>query len=126
MSCTRYLQLISRYVDDEVTPRQRQEPLAHVEHCSECAAWLARARQTDVLLKSVKNTGPSDSVRQAILSQLHTVAPKVESSKQNTVVHRSPLRALISALLLRFNPSPRRIFFGSATALIAIICLLTG
>jgi hypothetical protein len=131
MSCTRYRQLISRYVDDEVTPRQRQELLAHVEHCSDCAAWLARARQTDVLLKSVKNTGPSDSVRQAILSQLHTVAPKAESSKQNTsatkqntTVHRSPLRALISALLLRFDPSPRRIIFGSASALVATLCLL--
>ena len=133
MSCTRYRQLISRYVDDEVTPRQRQELLAHVEHCSDCAAWLARARQTDVLLKSVKNTGPSDSVRQAILSQLHTVAPKVEGSnqnasanKENKAVHRSPLRALVSALLLRFDPSPRRIFFGSATALIATLCLLYG
>lgn len=131
MSCTRYRQLISRYVDDEVTPRQRQELLAHVEHCSDCAAWLARARQTDVLLKSVKNTGPSDSVRQAILSQLHTVAPKIESSKQgtptskqNATVRHSPLRALMSAFLLRFDPSPRRIFFGSATALVVTVGLL--
>ncbi|MEP6776686.1 MAG: Ig-like domain-containing protein, partial [Chloroflexota bacterium] len=131
MSCTRYRQLISRYVDDEVTPRQRQELLAHVEHCSDCAAWLARARHTDVLLKSVKNTGPSDSVRQAILSQLHTVAPKVESSKQgtpttkqNAAVRHSPLRALVSAFLLRFDPSPRRIFLGSATAVIVTVGLL--
>src|SRR5438876_11181635 len=70
MNCSRYRQLISRYVDDEVTPRQRRELLAHVEICRECAAWLARARQTDVLLKSVGNEGPSDRVKSAILSQI--------------------------------------------------------
>ena len=53
MSCSRYRDLLSRYIDGEVTPRQRRELLAHVENCRDCAAWLARVRQTDVLLKGV-------------------------------------------------------------------------
>src|SRR3954471_20451514 len=67
MSCTRYRDLLSRYIDGEVTARQRRELLDHLEKCHNCAAWLARARQTDVLLKGVPETRPSDRVRDAVL-----------------------------------------------------------
>src|SRR2546425_49384 len=67
MSCTRYRDLLSRYVDGEVTARQRRELLGHLEKCHDCAAWLARVRQTDVLLKGAPETRPSDRVRDAVL-----------------------------------------------------------
>src|SRR3954453_22214025 len=67
MSCTRYRDLLSRYIDGEVTARQRRELLGHLEKCHDCAAWLARARQTDVLLKGVPETRPSDRVRDVVL-----------------------------------------------------------
>ncbi len=136
MNCTRYRQLISRYVDDEVTPRQRRELLAHVEVCRDCAAWLARARQTDVLLKSVGDTHPSDSVRNAIIAQLrnddkHAGAisqlPSATTDpafgrQQSVHIHRSAFRVLLSSLLLRFDPSPRRIALG----LLAFACASFG
>src|SRR5437773_8396146 len=70
MSCTRYRDLLSRYVDGEVTARQRRELLGHLEKCHDCAAWLARVRQTDVLLKGAPDTRPSDRVREAVLGAL--------------------------------------------------------
>lgn len=132
MNCTRYRQLISRYVDDEVTPRQRRDLLAHVQVCRDCAAWLARARQTDVLLKSVDETRPSDSVRNAILSQLRTDSGReqAEGSKQKTANKRpshtpfSALRTFFSAILLRFDLSPRRLalsFFPIVFASLGIL-----
>src|SRR6476620_8212353 len=51
MTCARYRALISRYLDDELTPRQRAELLAHIEHCASCAADLARYRRTELLLR---------------------------------------------------------------------------
>src|SRR5919198_4918950 len=67
MSCTRYRELLSRYVDGEVTARQRRELLDHLEKCHDCAAWLARVRQTDVLLRGAPDTRPSDRVRDVVL-----------------------------------------------------------
>ncbi|MEO5950923.1 MAG: zf-HC2 domain-containing protein, partial [Chloroflexia bacterium] len=146
MNCTRYRQLISRYVDDEVTPRQRRELLAHVEVCHDCASWLARARQTDVLLKPLSTTSPSDSVRNAILTQLRndgglkkaelqqqstpTPAPSTQHSRTKNAIlstkkHRSrPFHTFFSSLLLRFDPSPRRIAFGSFVAICASLGIL--
>ena len=144
MNCTRYRQLISRYVDDEVTPRQRRELLAHVQVCHDCAAWLSRARQADVLLKPLADTRPSDSVRNAILSQLRTDEGRtkdegrrtkdgrpaaqskirVPSGRLKSKIGNSALGALLSSLLLRFDPSPRRIALGFLAASFASLGLL--
>jgi hypothetical protein len=71
LSCNRYKQLLSRYVDGEVTPRQKRELLAHLEQCPDCAAWLARVRQADVLLKEgVPEARPPNYVREAVLGAL--------------------------------------------------------
>jgi hypothetical protein len=64
------------------------------------------------------------------MSQLHTAAsrppntePSLPARKQSAADH-SALRSLISAFLLRFDPSPRRLFFGSASAIIIAAALL--
>src|SRR3954454_15832427 len=109
MSCTRYRDLLSRYIDGEVTARQRRELLGHVEHCHDCAAWLARARQTDVLLKGVPETRPSDRVREAVLG---TAARKTTGAPPMRGAHLSTgtgLRLYTAGLLLRLDPSPGRI-----------------
>lgn len=124
MSCTRYRPLISRYVDDEVTPRQRRDLLAHVGACHECAAWLARARQTDVLLKGVPETRPSDRVRNAVLSSVREATHgsiASSASHQKTHIRRPGPRMLASSLLLRFDIAPRYVVLATAGALTLLV-----
>lgn len=109
MSCVRYHQLMSLYVDGEVTPRQRQELLQHVESCADCAAWLARLRQTDVLLKGVPEARPSDRVRSAVLRSVQQDADKPNKRTVSLARPKSNIRTGFMGLLLRFDPSPRRI-----------------
>jgi hypothetical protein len=117
LNCARYRQLLSRYVDDEVTPRQRQELLTHVQSCHDCAAWLARIRQTNVLLKGVPETRPSDRVRAAVLGSVH------QPGTSTYVPHVSGLQLNAVGLLLRFDPSPQRIVLVLAASLVAMIGL---
>jgi hypothetical protein len=67
VSCARYRAQLSRYLDDELPPRQRNELLAHVATCPDCAAALARFRQSEVLLKKLPESKPSAEVRGAVL-----------------------------------------------------------
>lgn len=69
MSCTRYEELISRYLDEAVGPRERQDLLAHLNDCPDCAATLARYRQAGVLLGRLPATTPAPRVREAVLAQ---------------------------------------------------------
>lgn len=125
MSCARYRQLLSRYVDGEVTPRQRQELLAHVQTCRECATWLAKARQTDNLLKKLPEKGPSDRVRSAILSsvQHNAAGPAPSVGKPRPAPHAGGLRVSAAGLLLRFDPSTRSMAFAATASLVAMLSL---
>src|SRR5687767_9302817 len=115
MSCARYRGLLSRYVDGEVTPRQRSELLAHVDSCPECAAWLARARQADVLLKGgVPAMRPSDRVRATVLGAVKGFAPDGHSGPQY-----GRLRLALSQLLMRFDPGPRH-YLAAFVLLVAV------
>jgi hypothetical protein len=129
VSCARNRQLISRYIDGEVTPRQRQELLAHVQTCRDCAAWLSRARQTDVLLKGLEPAGPSDRVRSAVLGSVL----KKEAVAPAPVVETPPhpqrfslaggLRLGAAGLLLRLDPNPRAIALAAAATFVAMLSL---
>ncbi|HEX8599232.1 MAG TPA: MG2 domain-containing protein [Chloroflexia bacterium] len=131
MSCARYRQLISRYIDGEVTPRQRQELLAHVQTCHDCAAWLSKARQTDVLLKGLEDAGPSDRVRSAVLGSVlkkeaATPAPTLkvpppQPPQRHTLA--GGLRLGAAGLLLRLDPNPRAIALTAAATFVAVLSL---
>jgi hypothetical protein len=69
MTCARYRALISRYLDDELTPRQRAELLDHVKHCASCAADLARYRQAEVLLRKIPEGEPAPKLKPAVLRE---------------------------------------------------------
>ncbi len=58
MTCARYRALISRYLDDELTARQRAELLDHIAGCAGCTADLARFRQGEVLLHKLPDPPP--------------------------------------------------------------------
>ena len=69
MTCARYRALISRYLDNELTPRQRTELLDHVKHCASCAADLARYRQAEVLLRKIPEGQPAPKLKTAVLRE---------------------------------------------------------
>ena len=118
MNCARYRGLLSRYVDGEVTARQRRELLAHIEGCAECAAWLAKARQADVLLKGgAPALRPSNRVRETILG-----AVKHEPTARRGASRLGRLRMVSSELLLRLDPAPRHYVL----ALVVLVSALTG
>ena len=126
MSCARYHELISRYADNEVTARQRQDLLHHVEQCHDCAAWLARVRQAEVLLKGVPDTHPSDRVRSAVLQTVREQSTPVRAAQGRLDLGSSrkrrmrlPLGGLGLGFLLRFDPSPRRIALSAVACLVA-------
>jgi hypothetical protein len=129
VSCARYRQLISRYIDGEVTPRQRQELVAHVQTCRDCAAWLSKARQTDVLLKGLEDAGPSDRVRNAVLGSVlkreaATPAPTLKpppTPQRHTLA--GGLRLGAAGLLLRLDPNPRAIALTAAATFVAMLSL---
>lgn len=130
MSCARYRQLISRYVDGEVTTRQRQELLAHVQVCHDCAAWLSKARQTDALLKGLEAAGPSDRVRSAVLGAvLRKDAASTPAAKtppqpaQRYTLAIGGLRLSAAGLLLRLDPNPRAVALAAAATFVAMISL---
>lgn len=59
--CQGYRELISRYLDDELSERSRAGLLTHVEECATCAAVLARYRQMDLLMRRGLSDGPRPS-----------------------------------------------------------------
>ncbi len=69
MTCARYRALISRYLDDELTARQRADLLDHLEHCASCAAELARYRQGDLLLRKLPEGEPDPQLKAEILRE---------------------------------------------------------
>src|SRR5437762_3030275 len=123
MTCARYRELISRYVDGEVTARQRRDVLAHVEHCHDCAAWLARARQAEVLLKGVPETRPSDRVRETVLGKAARKAPGALMMRGAQMSTGTELRLFSAGLLLRLDLSPGRVAVACAAALLSILGL---
>ncbi|MGI8586166.1 MAG: Ig-like domain-containing protein [Chloroflexia bacterium] len=95
MTCARYRALISRYLDDELTPRQRAELLDHIEHCPACSAALARYRRDDLLLRKLPaEDKPTPAVKGKVLEEIR---------RGNS----SPRRRLTRLLALRRRVSPR-------------------
>src|SRR6478672_11178225 len=130
MSCTRYRDLLSRYVDGEVTARQRRELLGHLEKCHDCAAWLARVRQTDVLLKGAPDTSPSDRVRDAVLgAALKGRLPGPGNRRPHAPGHAPFPAARVAGgwhletagLLMRLDITPQRAAIAFGAALLSMI-----
>ncbi len=70
MSCSRYRFLISRYLDDGLSLRERDALLSHVGNCPSCAAVLARYRAIEVSLRKLPESRPSPAVREELLRKV--------------------------------------------------------
>src|SRR5207249_1969244 len=97
----------------------------------DCAAWLAKARQADVLLRGIPETRPSDRVRRAVLGSTTDDGRRTTDDVASSVVRRpssvvrrpqvSGWRLEVAGMLLRFDPSPQRIALAFAAALLSLV-----
>ncbi len=69
MSCARYRALISRYLDGELTPRQKADLLHHIETCASCSAALAKYRQSEVLLKRLPESSTPAELKMSVMRE---------------------------------------------------------
>src|SRR3978361_1879279 len=69
MSCARYRALISRYLDGELTPRQRADLLHHIETCASCSSALAKYRQSEVLLKRLPESRTPTDLKRSVMRE---------------------------------------------------------
>ena len=69
MSCSER-RLISGYLDDALSPRQKANLLLHLQECPDCAQLLARYRQMDILLRRLPPREPTADSRQRLLDRL--------------------------------------------------------
>ncbi len=72
MGCSGYKDLLSRYIDNELSKREREELLAHLQHCSKCSHALAKYRQVESLLAQPgrEETRPNPAVRDRVLEAI--------------------------------------------------------
>ncbi|MCL4459283.1 MAG: zf-HC2 domain-containing protein [Chloroflexi bacterium] len=70
MGCPAYKLLLSRYIDDALSERERQQLISHLMGCPSCATMLARYRQIQSLLQHVLTPQPSADLRQRVLASI--------------------------------------------------------
>jgi anti-sigma factor RsiW len=73
MQVTHVRELLSAFIDDELTPREREQVRQHLETCPECRAHLASLRRTLGLVRTMDPVKVPDGFRAQVRSQLAAV-----------------------------------------------------
>ncbi len=124
MGCPAYKDLLSRYIDNELSKREREELQAHLQVCSRCSHALAKYRQMEALLGSnatkpapKPNPAVRDKVLAAIEQQQRQRSPLSRMMHGNSTRRFSIARVAglvvivgalsITAVLLAQNPAAR-------------------
>ncbi|WP_126552075.1 anti-sigma factor family protein [Dictyobacter kobayashii] len=68
MNCEQVKDLLSAYLDDQLTAYERQSVAAHLPSCLQCNAILADYRRFDTLLSQVPRVSPPPDLRYRILA----------------------------------------------------------
>jgi len=78
MSCRRVNRLLSTYIDDACSPRQRAQVEEHLNNCPECAALLRELRQTIELVSALPRDRTSDDFMAALRPRLRELEQTAE------------------------------------------------
>ncbi|PZR94663.1 MAG: hypothetical protein DLM69_12280 [Candidatus Chloroheliales bacterium] len=108
MGCPAYKDLLSRYIDNELSKREREELQAHLQVCSRCSHALAKYRQMEALLGS-NATRPAPKPNPAVRDK---VLAAIEEQQRHRI---SPLGGVIS------GHATRRFSIGRMVGLVAIV-----
>ncbi|GLV59531.1 hypothetical protein KDH_63570 [Dictyobacter sp. S3.2.2.5] len=152
MNCEQVRDLLSAYLDDQLTANERQYVDAHLSSCPQCASVLADYRRFDALLAQLPRVTPTPDLRDKILA---TAGPFTSEGKQqapdsyNSWIQYTPLsQPTRNAFPKRlnvdnstrtssdssspfsfqplFNHYPRRNLLGLQIAIILLLILLTN
>ena len=111
MGCPAYKDLLSRYIDNELSKREREELQAHLQVCSRCSHALAKYRQMEALLGSnaaKPAPKPNPAVRDKVLAAIE------QQQRQ-----RGPLSRMMH------GNSTRRFSIGQVAGLVVIVGALS-
>jgi hypothetical protein len=72
MSCERIEELLSSYLDGELSPTEKARVEAHLETCASCGALLAALREADKALAGI----PELELSPALMSSLYAIPEK--------------------------------------------------
>ncbi|GHO84585.1 anti-sigma factor family protein [Dictyobacter formicarum] len=151
MNCEQVRDLLSAYLDDQLTADERQRVSAHLPSCPQCAGILADYRRFDALLAQLPRVTPTPDLRNRILA---TTGPFISDGQQKSPdahshsLHYTPLFLPIRNFFPKqqtidntqtlsksssfpqpsqplLNHYPRRNTFGLQLTLILILVLLT-
>jgi len=106
--CGKFEDLISAYIDGEVTSEERAELMAHVENCPHCAELLAI--YTDISLIASEDVEPPEELLAGVMAEVHKInAKKAAPAKKAKVIYlRWAAIAACAALVIfagtRFMP----------------------
>jgi uncharacterized protein YfaS (alpha-2-macroglobulin family) len=130
VGCPAYKDLLSRYIDNELSKREREELQAHLQVCSRCSHALAKYRQMEALLGS--RTGkptpkPNPAVRDKVLAAIEE-QQRHRTGPLGGVMHGHATRRFslgqvvglvmivgalsVTAVLLAQNPAARGLWGG--------------
>lgn len=68
MNCERVRDLLSAYLDDQLTMFERQSVTTHLQMCANCTGVLADYRRFDALLTQLPQLSPPPSLRTHVFS----------------------------------------------------------
>lgn len=72
MSCRELVELVTEYLDDALTARDRDLFLAHLEECRDCRVHLDQMRQTIAALADLPAERLSEPDRERLLAAFRT------------------------------------------------------
>lgn len=106
--CEKFEDLISAYIDGEVTSEERDELMAHIENCPHCAELLAI--YTDISLIASEDVEPPEELLAGVMAEVHKINAKnaAPAKKAKVIYLRWAAIAACAALVIfagtRFIP----------------------
>ena len=75
MPCRQLVDLVTDYLEDRLSARDRARFEAHLENCAACRTYLEQVRQTIRVLGRLPEASLSPEARAALLAAFHDWSP---------------------------------------------------
>ncbi len=113
MKCREALSLLSSYIDDEVSSKEKKRIEAHLGECEECSKTLYELRKTVGLVKEIKEVPMPPELAERIKSDLR----KEEKAKRPKEIPEKSREGIFPKRALRYV----LVFSGVLAVIIAIV-----
>lgn len=113
MICQEVMELMQRYIDDDLNQQETSLMMDHVGQCPDCAAMLVRLQQLSTELEQLPRVVPRYSLVDAILPELDRLASAQSDSVHTAETDTQPVPARLR------TTRPGRNMFRKLSAVIA-------